>query len=95
MAGQDCRDKVRFSLSDKSGALRFERFDIVDQPECRRTLDDLRAILLGRPLLEIDLAEIKRISCPHGDHCMRAVSEIIEECQTMFARGKHWSPTYD
>ncbi len=85
MDPHDCENKVRFSLSDKSGVLRFEAFDIVDQPQCRSVLEKLRAAVLGRALTEIDLGEIKAMSCPHGDHCMRAVAKVIKDCQDTFS----------
>ncbi len=84
MTDSDCKDKIRFSLSDRSGALRFEAFDVVDQPDCRHIVDALRQILLHRPLAEIDVAEVERLSCPHGDQCMRAAAKIIRECQGTF-----------
>jgi len=88
MSANDCKDRVRFSLSDKSGVLRFERFDIADKPECQRVLTALRDILLDRPLSEIDLAEIEQVTCPHGDECTRAVAKVIQDCQKTFTRGR-------
>lgn len=82
----DCSDRIRFSLSDKSGVLRFEDFDIVGQPDCRQMAERLRGILLGRPLADIDVAEIRRVSCPGNAECMRAVAEIIEDTKATFAR---------
>ena len=33
-AVKQCYDSIRFSLSDLSGQMRFESFDIVEMPEC-------------------------------------------------------------
>ena len=30
----ECEERLRFTLSDESGVLRVESFDIVDAPEC-------------------------------------------------------------
>ena len=81
----ECRDKVRYSLSDKSGVLRFEDFRIDGLTDCAAAESELRALLVGRPVAEIDVDEIHRISCPRGGACMRAIVKAISECKEMFA----------
>ena len=88
MSADDCRDKVRYSLSDKSGTLRFEAFDIVDAPDCQDTADEMRRVLLGRPLAEIDVASLLGICCPANGQCMRAVADVIAEAQILLGGNK-------
>ena len=85
MTAASCRDKVRFSLSDETGELRFTDFDIVDAPECRDVTIVLKHYLLGQPLADIDLDQVLRISCQGDERCMPDVAEAIAECQRMFA----------
>jgi len=88
MTAHSCRNRVRFSLSDKDGPLHFTAFDIVDAPECREVTEALKKHLLGRPLREIDAAEILRLPCERDGRCMRTVAGIIAECQEMFVGSK-------
>jgi hypothetical protein len=86
MTTRDCADRIRFSLSDKSGALRFEHFDIAEAPECAQTATVLRELLLGQPLAEIDVEGIRNMSCLGNGQCFQAVANAIEECQATFIR---------
>lgn len=84
MLSSECHDKIRFSLSDESGALCFETFEILDAPECRDMEQELRAYLVGRSLSEADPGYLRSLTC-HGDGvCMRAVIQEIEEHQQLF-----------
>ena len=73
----DCRDKVRFSLSDSTGTLRFTDFDIVDAPECGQVAGTLKEYLLGRPLAELDLDHIRQMTCPGNGQCIRDIVSVI------------------
>lgn len=84
----DCEDKVRYSLSDKSGAIRFEKFDIVGAPKCAPVAAALRERLLGRSLEEIDVAELEKMSCSGHGECVRAAVNIIAECKSLFGHAR-------
>lgn len=81
----DCRDKVRFALSDSTGTLRFTDFDIVDAPECREVAQKLRGQLLGRPLADLDLDYIRGLSCGGNGQCIRDIVSVIEDHRAMLA----------
>ena len=80
----DCYDKIHFSLSDKTGDLRFTGFDIINAPECASQVNELRALLMDRRLVDINAAEILRISCSGNGQCMRSVVNVIKEYQERF-----------
>jgi hypothetical protein len=82
----DCADRVRFSLSDKSGILRFEEFEIVGSPVCAHVAEELKQLLLGQPLDEIDMDRVKSITCPGGGECVRTVIDVVEDTLETFAR---------
>ena len=84
MSPSECDDKIRFSLSDESGILRFETFAIMDAPECRDLEQELRAYLVGRPLSKASLGYLRSLTCDGDGVCMRAVIRAIEEHQQLF-----------
>lgn len=86
MSNLSCGDRVRFSLSDKSGVLRFEAFDIVGSTDCARMAEEIRKQIMGVPLAEIDLDQLRGLSCSGGGECIRAVLNVIEETMETFAR---------
>jgi hypothetical protein len=80
MSGMDCKDNVRFTLSDDTGVLKFKTFDIVNTPACARLAKQLREYLLARPLREIDMQVVKAMRCPHHNGvCLDVVARVIEE----------------
>ena len=81
-------DNVRFSLSDDTGDLQFTAFDIVNTPECTSLVDELRTTLFGRPLAQLDVADIQRISCPGNGQCVQTIVRTIMECKDMFLRNQ-------
>jgi len=81
----ECYDKIRLSLSDESGELRFESFEIVDMPDCQELAGQLREYLVGRPLAQADPHRVRSMSCPSGGACMLVVARIIEEYQRLFS----------
>ena len=84
MPSNDCYDKIRFCLSDDSGVLRFETFEITDAPECRGVEQTLRAYLVGRPLSKVDLDYLRTLTCDGDGVCMQAVIGAVEEHQQLF-----------
>ena len=84
MTPDQCLDKVRFSLSDASGDLRFKSFDIIDAPECRQIAEGLRDYLVGRPLSEVDVDHIRHLSCPGSGLCMVRIAEVVAEYREMW-----------
>jgi len=79
-----CRNRVRCTLSDKSGILRFKKFDIVDAPECRETAATLRHYLVGRALAETDTAYIRELGRVTRPLCARVVAQLVEESRQTF-----------
>ena len=84
----NCDDNVRFALSDDTGDLHFTAFDIVNAPECAELVETLKAKLLGRGLAQIDVAEIRSMSCAGNGQCMQTIVHTITECQDMFLRSQ-------
>ena len=80
----DCDDNVRFTLSDDTGDLHFTAFDIVNSPECAGLVENLRAKLLDRPLVQIDVAEIQSMTCSGNGQCMQTIVRTVMKCQNMF-----------
>ena len=76
----DCKDNVRFILSDETGVLQFKSFDIVNMPQCAEVAVELKKHLIGRPLQQIDMDAIRLVQCPHDNgSCIEAAAKIIEE----------------
>ena len=76
----ECKDNVRFSLSDEKGYLSFKTFDIVSMPDCAELAEELRKYLLGRPLNEIDVDFIRSKECPRNvGMCIKQIAEVIQE----------------
>ena len=85
MSSEECKDSLRYSLSDESGVLRFDGFEIVSSAECRETQKALQEYLVGRALSEVDLDYLRGLACSRGGGCMDAVIEAVQEHQEMFA----------
>ncbi len=85
----ECYDKIRFSLSDDSGELCFEYFEIIDAPECQEIAGKIRSYILGRPLRLIDANRIRSLECPGSGECMSTVAKVIEENQEIFGIPTH------
>lgn len=81
----ECYNNVRFSLSDSSGHLRFESFDIVDMPQCGDLAAALKKHLVGRTLAQVDVERIRAMKCPGEPTCVAEVARIVEEQQRLFA----------
>ena len=84
----DCYDKVRFTLSDETGDLRFTAFEIINSPECASQVEEIRAKLLGQRLADINTAEILRISCLGNGQCIKTIVNIITEYQDRFLHNR-------
>ena len=83
MSPDDCRNKVRFALSDSTGTLRFTDFDIVDAPECRGTAEALKEYVLGRPLAELDSDYVRRLTCAGNGRCILDIASVIDDCRAI------------
>jgi hypothetical protein len=88
MFAEDCRDKLRFRLSDDSGVLRFVKFEIADAPTCREMEEMLREYLVGRALVDVDLEYLRNLACTGNGECMQAVIGEVQRHQRLFVR-KH------
>ena len=85
MNPDECTDRMRFALSDKTGVLRVVEFDIVDVPQCGEFAGVLKQYLIGRPLAELDLDYIRSLRCRGDGQCMSAIVDAIAEYHEMFA----------
>ncbi len=85
---QECRNGVRCAMSDRTGVLRFEGFDIVDAPECAETVYRIREYLVGRALAETDVDYIREIGLVEHPLCARVVAELVAQSQETFSRPK-------
>jgi hypothetical protein len=84
MSPKDCRDKLRFRLSDASGVLRFAEFEILDDGECYDMKATLRDYLVGRALADVDLDFLRGLTCAGGGACLEAVISEVQKCQCLF-----------
>lgn len=80
----DLRDSIRYSLSDRSGALRFIDFRVIGGAAMDGALPAVRAYLVGRDLHEADPEEVFRLSAGQG-HFGEALSSVVAECKELFA----------
>ena len=85
---QDLRDGIRYSLSDRSGSLCFEAFDVVGVPGAEPLAEQVREMVVGRPLEAVDVEAIQRLGLRHNGRYARAVARAISECQALFAWGQ-------
>jgi hypothetical protein len=85
MIPEDCYNKVRYSINDESGVLRFKEFDIVDPPDCHDFVEVLRRYLVGRPLADVDLNYLRELKCKGNAECMRTAIRVVEESRHLCA----------
>jgi len=85
--GETCADRIRFSLSDASGKLAFSAFEFVNGGTCPEAEQRLREYLLGRPLADVDLRVVEKLSCADGRECFAQIAAVIREHQELFVRG--------
>jgi len=81
---KECYNSIRFSLSDQSGRMRFESFDITDIPECGRAAAGIRNYLLHRPLQEVDVVRIRSMESDGRCRCVEQVVQAVREQQRLF-----------
>jgi len=81
---QECWHKLRAALSDRTGVLRFESFDIVNAPDCAETAATLRHYLVGRPLAETDPAHIRKLGRATEPVCAQLVARLVQRSQRRF-----------
>lgn len=84
MTKDQCRDRVRCGLSDTTGVLRFENFDIADAPDCADTAATLREYLVGRALAETDPERIRELGRITNPLCAQVVAHLVRESQETF-----------
>jgi len=84
MKKQECRNRVRCALSDSSGQLRVESFNIVDTPECQEMAEHLREYLVGKALAEVDAEHVRELARGAHPVCALEVSRLVRECQETF-----------
>jgi hypothetical protein len=81
----ECYDRVRYTLSDEGGELRFTAFKIVDGAACGGVEHELEQYLLSRPLSRIDVKRIRQLSCPGDRQCIETIAEVVSDQQALFA----------
>ena len=81
---KECYDSIRFSLSDLSGQMRFESFDVVDTPDCEDVAASLREYLVRRPLAEVNVERIRSMECDGRCTCLGEVARVVREQQRLF-----------
>ena len=81
---KECYDSIRFSLSDLSGQMRFESFDLVDMPDCEDVAASLREYLVRCPLAEVDVERIRSMECDGRCTCLGEVARVVREQQHLF-----------
>ncbi|KPK50876.1 MAG: hypothetical protein AMK72_01105 [Planctomycetes bacterium SM23_25] len=83
---KECYDSIRFSLSDLSGQMRFQSFDLVDMPDCEDVAASLREYLVRCPLAEVDVERIRSMECDDRCTCLGEVARVVREQQRLFGR---------
>ena len=86
MCTDDCRDRLRFRLSDDSGVLRFMEFAILNAPTCQDMEETLRDYLVGRALADVDLNCLRQLTCTGDGECMQTVIREVQKHQHLFVR---------
>ena len=81
---KDCYDNIRFALSDRSGRMCFESFDIIDVPECQDVAARLREYLVHRPLAQVDVKRIRSMQCAAFPACISDVARAVDELKRLF-----------
>jgi hypothetical protein len=82
---KECYDRIRYTLSDENGELRFTSFQIAGGAECRETERELKEYLLSRPLRSLETRRIMRASCPGNRQCIDTVARLVADQQNLFA----------
>ena len=80
----DCYNKIRYTLSDESGELKFRTFEMPADHHCGVFVDKLKPYLLGRPLSEIETDVIETLSCGRDGECARTIAAVVREHQEIF-----------
>jgi hypothetical protein len=83
MSQEDCYNRIRYSLSDASGVMRFTSFEIIDAPQCKNTNKLLREHLMSRPVADVDLDYLRGMTCELNGECIRTVIRIVEDYQRL------------
>jgi len=81
---KDCYGNIRFVLSDRSGQMCFESFDIADTPECRDVIARLSEYLVHRPLGQVDVRRIQSMRRAATDTCIPDVVRTVGELKRLF-----------
>lgn len=87
MDSQQCQHRVRFSMSDESGTLRFTEFEVKDQEDCS-TVRELTSYLLERPAFDIDWEHVARMSAQSPCTCAEDVLSVLGHCREILSRIK-------
>jgi len=82
---QECWHRLRAALSDRTGMLRFENFDIVNAPDSAETAATLRHYLVGRALAEKNPAYIRKLGSVTEPVCARPVVQLVRKSQRRFS----------
>lgn len=82
--GSACYNRIRFTMDDADGHLRFRKLDLEGGPVCEGVLERLRKYLQGRPLREVDLAEVRRLTADCHSECGTELLRVIGDQKKLF-----------
>jgi hypothetical protein len=82
---RDCYERIRYTMNDDTGELRFTSFRILGGAECREVERTLKEYLLSRPLRDLEASRIKRMECPRGRQCIETMAQTVAELQSLVA----------
>lgn len=86
MFPEDGGDRLRFRLNDDKGVLCFTEFEILNPLRCRGVEGVLREYLLGRPLADIDPADLRKEMPAGNGECAEAVIREVLKHQRLFVQ---------
>ena len=73
---KECHDRIRFTLTDQEGPLRFKEFEIDDDSICMCIKSAIQSYLLNSPLGDIDIDAIYHALSERHSECAGAIADI-------------------
>lgn len=73
-----CHDEIRFTITDRTGSLRFTKFEIVGVDACYDIEEALQSYLFNRPLDDVNIDDIRHALSGDHEECIRAIADIVE-----------------
>lgn len=85
MSENECKHRVRFSLSDSSGELVFTEFEVINGSDCTAA-HAVQDHLVGRTLSRVDWSLIEELGKQGTCTCADDVIAVLEDFQRQFSR---------